>query len=219
MSHNKKNDSDLSVLVRFQWKQYFFYFLLGNAFLTLIQRYKDLQELSYRKESEVLQKVQQAAQHKQGYGGVTGSFNAAATQEEQKQQELMELVGVPQQQQKLVSWQESTVQVETRCEVEKNELVTKMADELQEINTMFVEFKTLVDTQGEQLDLVHDYVDKSVINVELGVEEIRTARGYQKVGRWILLLVLAVVVVVALATVALVFTGMYSSLEYLPFVI
>lgn len=58
---------------------------------------------------------------------------------------------------------------------------------------MFHEFKSLVDLQDEQLDTVYENVDKSVVNVEMGVEEIKSARGYQKSGRWILIITMLII--------------------------
>ena len=64
--------------------------------------------------------------------------------------------------------------------------------------------KFLVDVQ---LDVVKDYVEKSSDNVELGVENIKQARVYQKQGRWVLLVLLAVIFLVAIGAIVLVFSG------------
>lgn len=92
---------------------------IGNSFLALIQRFRDLQELTLQKETEIAQKTSSVKGSTTtttlNSDGTMASDEPAENDEEKKKED--EIAGMlTGQAKKLVSWQEYTVNVENQCE-------------------------------------------------------------------------------------------------------
>ena len=73
----------------------------------------------------------------------------------------------------LVSWQDSTLNVEMKIALEEYEDLKTYQSEYHELNHLFHSFSSLVDEQDPMLDTIHTNVITSKDNVERGVESLK----------------------------------------------
>jgi len=194
---------------------------VANTFLSVMGKFKDLYKRSVDKEEgrknedeeeynrqKKLQEMQQgaAAPMRKGRAALMDA-NQPLLGEQQEKSELQQFTQKEEKKANFTSWQQATIDVEHQCEFEKFTLAVKLHQECEEVKGMFEEFAQHVAHQDEQLDVVFDLVDKSANNVELGVENIKQARTYQKQGRWVMFIILGVVLIVAVIAVLLVMSG------------
>jgi chromosome segregation ATPase len=91
--------------------------------------------------------------------------------------------------------------------MEREEDILQLEQDIRDINQTFREMNILVKTQQANLDLIEENVEKTVISVTTGTQNLETADKYDKKSRslvciiMLIILVLAVIIVIVLAFV------------------
>lgn len=92
---------------------------------------------------------------------------------------------------------------------EREEGVKELEQKVEDLHEVFVDFKELVDKQGESVQIIANNIEKAGAHVKAGVAEISEAEKYTKRSRSKLCIALAIVagivVCVAVIVVAAVF--------------
>ncbi|KAL9651300.1 hypothetical protein ABK040_001252 [Willaertia magna] len=119
-----------------------------------------------------------------------------------QQQELLE-----KEEHNLVSWQDSTLQVEKKIALEEYEDLIYYQKEAVELNYLVTEFAQLVDQQDPLLDSIHSNVITSKDNVERGVEHLIASNKLQRYQRYSMCLIIGVVLIAIIAIVLIILFG------------
>nr|CAG4715519.1 unnamed protein product [Naegleria fowleri] len=107
----------------------------------------------------------------------------------------------------LVSWQESTLNVEMKIAMEEYEDLKQYQSEYYELHHLVTEFASLVDEQDPMLDTIHSNVITSKDNVERGVESLKESNKLRKSQSRMMWIVMGLILLTILAVALILIFG------------
>ncbi|KAG2382017.1 hypothetical protein C9374_005809 [Naegleria lovaniensis] len=131
--------------------------------------------------------------------------NGKHSPQQQQQQPLQELQ--LKEEGTLVSWQESTLNVEMKIAMEEYEDLKQYQSEYYELHHLVTEFASLVDEQDPMLDTIHSNVITSKDNVERGVESLKESNKLRKTQSKMMWIVMGLILLTILAVALILIFG------------
>lgn len=123
-------------------------------------------------------------------------------------QETQSLIKKEEKDQKLAGWQKRYMELELHIAYEQRDRSLALENEMKELNTMFKDTETLVDSQGEGLNIIEKDVEESIENVEVAVEKLKVGISYQKASRWKYIVFGGIMIGLVIFLCVLVFLGL-----------
>lgn len=111
-------------------------------------------------------------------------------------------------QKQLAGWQKRYMELELHLALETRDRVISLEHDMIELNTMFKDTETLVDRQGEGLNIIENDVEESIQNVEVAVEKLKVGISYQKASRWKYIVFGGIMLGLVVFAIVLVFVGL-----------
>ncbi|CAN8026411.1 hypothetical protein HPB47_019658 [Ixodes persulcatus] len=112
----------------------------------------------------------------------------------------------PQQQQQSYAMMDEQVNLEMLRE--REQAISKLESDIQDVNSIFKDLATMVHDQGDMIDSIEANVESAAVHVDEGVQQVAKARQHQEKARkkMFCLLIIAAIVLATLITIIVVST-------------